>query len=384
MGNYLDNLRDAPSASEQEQERHHPLYYDWTLPRWNLFRQTPEERAAAIMAREAAATRVPSAPISESTNDTEPHDDDWHANSHSHSLGSSSLSASGSNRAIRAAVAPYLTSSRSPSTVASSAAGLTDLERARSEISTTPATPSSSSSLDAGNHLDTNKKKLASTAATALRKIANKIRPAAASGSSDEAARQESDEAAKVQAKFGRSATLPPTPAPGQQSQAPKQQVSLAKSAIRVVKSAKEAIQKSLKSTLTSTIDTASKKPANMTAAASLSKKPSERRASSSGGGGGGAAAVAQSSASVRHQHQSMPLSGHKQAQQQQHQLASAGRDTSAALDSDDNGPSRQALSVKRLDSTRPHTIDVAEYGGLEDQAAIKAASNVHTANKRA
>lgn len=40
MGNYLASLRVAPPAPSEEQECNHPLYYDWTVPKWNPFRET--------------------------------------------------------------------------------------------------------------------------------------------------------------------------------------------------------------------------------------------------------------------------------------------------------------------------------------------------------
>lgn len=40
MGNYLQSLRAPPR--EPAEERNHPLYYDWSLPKWSLYRESQQ------------------------------------------------------------------------------------------------------------------------------------------------------------------------------------------------------------------------------------------------------------------------------------------------------------------------------------------------------
>lgn len=37
-----------------------------------------------------------------------------------------------------------------------------------------------------------------------------------------------------------------------------------------------------------------------------------------------------------------------------------------------------KSLTIKKVDSTRPHTIDQRKYDNMKDQASIKAATNIH------
>jgi len=54
MGNYLLSLRAPPPA---EDERQHPLYYDWTVPKWSPFLDPPKTPCEA--AKESAETCAP-------------------------------------------------------------------------------------------------------------------------------------------------------------------------------------------------------------------------------------------------------------------------------------------------------------------------------------
>lgn len=130
-------------------------------------------------------------------------------------------------------------------------------------------------------------------------------------------------------------------------------------------KSAKEAIGKSLKATLTSTIYAKETKPMS----ANTAKLPKENSASgvksktsSSSGSGGSVGGAAKSTTAKGRQL-------HNESKPSETQLKK-----SPALSKLPSG------SIKKVDSMRPQTIYPARLGSLEDQGTLKAGSNIHTA----
>lgn len=96
--------------------------------------------------------------------------------------------------------------------------------------------------------------------------------------------------------------------------------------------------QEQLRNTLTSTVDTSSKKPFNLKSKSTSSSNSLEKNL-----------------------------------------------DKSSRAGSKPSSSSSGSSSIKKVDSTRAHTIDQRKYGDIEDQAAIKAATNIHniTSQKR-
>lgn len=80
MGNYLLSFRVPPPAPEDD-ERNHPLYYDWSIPKFSLFREPAESAhrsSATVHDNESSevnkpelnkATKIPT-PISKSSKTT--------------------------------------------------------------------------------------------------------------------------------------------------------------------------------------------------------------------------------------------------------------------------------------------------------------------------
>lgn len=67
MGNYLLSLR-VPPPTPEEDERNHPLYYDWSIPKYSPFRQPPSQANAAAAAKDDGKQPGGSSAMSQGSN----------------------------------------------------------------------------------------------------------------------------------------------------------------------------------------------------------------------------------------------------------------------------------------------------------------------------
>lgn len=273
MGNYLQSLRVPPlNRAEELEERQHPLYYDWSLPKWTPFKSVAAERDEAT--QDSNLTSI--------------------ANSH--------------------AIANLKALKSNPIESASSTLLVKPLDSDRNVAECNASV---------GRHADVNKRRNSSTLkaqTTALNDRHNKT--------------HQPLKAANVASEQDRGNNESPS------------LYSLTKEAsLKSTKSNKEALRNSLKATLTNTLKTTTSEPRN-----------------------------------------------DQNAKQYYHDQSIVAKTTTSNKTTANNNRSHQSKvgsssaknNTKGIDIMRPHTIEPARVGGIDNQASIKAATNIHAVNAKA